>query len=106
MTGPGGGFQVDPAVIDDAATTMAAAETTMTAFGDAVSTAATDASGAAGEGPLEGALMTFGTNGRKRSEERGHECQSLSQEMRATAEEYRARDGQAAASLDAVRFGS
>lgn len=106
MTGPGGGFQVDPAVVDDAANTMAAAEATMTAFGDAVSAAATQASGAAGDGPLEGALTTFGTNGKQRSEERGHECQLLADDMRFTADEYRQRDGQAANSLDGVRFGT
>jgi hypothetical protein len=105
MTAPGDGFRADPAVIDDAATGMAAAETTMQTFGEEIAGAAALASDAAGEGPLADVLAAFGTAGRHRAHERAREPRELSQAMRDSAEQYRARDGEAAGSLDAVPFG-
>ena len=59
MTAPGGGFRVDPAVVDAAAVATAAAESTMRAFGEEIAAAAAVA-GARGEGPLEDVLAASG----------------------------------------------
>lgn len=105
MTAPGGGFQADPAAVLAAAGPMSTADATLRAFGEAVGSAAETAAGAAGEGPLEGALATFGTTAVQRAGERGDECRELSQALRDTAEEYTSNDAATAAQLDAVPFG-
>ena len=48
MTAPGGGFRVDPAVVDAAAVATAAAESTMRAFGEEIAAAAAVAGGRGG----------------------------------------------------------
>jgi len=105
MTAPDGGFRVDPAVVDGAAVATAAAESTMRAFGEEVAAAAAAAADAAGEGPLADVLAAFGAGARSRADERGRECRELSQDLADSAEAYRGRDGEAAASLDTVPFG-
>ena len=105
MTAPGGGFRVDPAVVDAAAVATAAAESTMRAFGEEIAAAAAVAGGAAGEGPLEDVLAAFGAAARSRADERGRECRELSQDLADSAAAYRGRDGEAAASLDTVPLG-
>ena len=69
MTAPGGGFRVDPAVVDAAAVATAAAESTMRAFGEEIAAAAAVAGGAAGEGARgrPGRLRGRGTEPRGRA---------------------------------------
>lgn len=105
MTAPGGGFRVDPSVVDGAAVATGAAESTMRAYGEEVAAAAAAAGGAAGEGPLEDVLAAFGAGARSRADERGRECRELSQDLADSVAEYRGRDGEDAASLDAFPFG-
>ena len=105
MTAPGGGFRVDPAVVDAAAVATGAAGSTMRAFGEEIAAAATVAGGAAGEGPLGDVLAAFGAGARTRADERGREARELSQDLADSAEAYRGRDGEAAASLDTVPGG-
>ena len=104
MSAPGG-VEVVLAALQDAAAPLAAAEGELETCGDALAAAATTAAGAAGEGPLAGALGEFGREARDRTRERGDECRELSQALLESAEEYRASDAAAAGRLDGVSFG-
>ena len=103
MTGPG--FDAGLGAIESAADPLNRADSELQAFGDAVESAAGQAAGGAGEGPLAGALETLGSDGKKRAGERGDECHELAQALHESAEEYRSRDDAAQSGIGSVTFG-
>jgi hypothetical protein len=94
VSAPGAGFDATPAAIEGAAAQLAGTRDVVRAFSDGITAGITIAAGAAGEGPLTGALTALADGTRQRTDELGDETDQLARALRESAEAYRAGDGQ------------
>jgi len=84
---------------------LSSATTATETFGGAVKSAATGAAGAAGTGPLDGALNGFGDEFKTFADERADAVDELRQSLLDSAEQYRSDDGSAAERSNNIDFG-